>query len=103
MKQSLKYGKQSLEFDMPAKATNLRVRDPVFLLDRESFKQQLIKRLPGNDDPYLNVGIIVADKTRLCGYPEYLPWLIEVLESKGTRKENITFYIAYGTHPRQTE
>ncbi len=103
MKQSLKYGKQSLEFDMPAQAANLRVRDPVSSLDKDSFKKQLIKSLPGNDDPYLNVGIIVADKTRLCGYPEYLPWLIEVLESKGSRKENITFYIAYGTHPRQTE
>lgn len=103
MKQSLKYGKQSLEFEMPVQATNLRVREPVFSLDKDSFKKQLLEKLPEDDNRYLNVGIVVADKTRLCGYPEYLPWLLEVLHSKGAKKEHITFYIAYGTHPRQTE
>ncbi|NJK98532.1 MAG: DUF2088 domain-containing protein, partial [Bacteroidales bacterium] len=40
---------------------------------------------------------------RLCGYPQYLPWLIEVLIQHGALKENLHFYIAYGTHPLQTE
>jgi len=52
---------------------------------------------------YSNTGIVISDKTRLCDYPLYLPWLIEVLESEGASPENITFYIAYGTHPRQKE
>jgi nickel-dependent lactate racemase len=99
----LKYGKQVLKFEMPSQATPLRAREPIFSLDKESFTHQLLKKLPEDKDPYLNVGIVLADKTRLCGYPLYLPWLLEVLHQKGAKKENITFYIAYGTHPEQTE
>jgi nickel-dependent lactate racemase len=49
------------------------------------------------------VGIVVADKTRLCQYPSYLPVLSDYLIESGIRPSEITFYIAYGTHARQTE
>ena len=49
------------------------------------------------------MGIILSDKTRLCDYPLYLPWLLEVLENNDAKPANITFYIAYGTHPWQKE
>jgi nickel-dependent lactate racemase len=49
------------------------------------------------------VGIVVADKTRLCEYPTYLPVLTDYLLKIGLRASEITFYIAYGTHPPQSE
>jgi len=33
----------------------------------------------------------------------YLPWILEILHAKGAKKENIRIYIAYGTHPMQTQ
>jgi lactate racemase len=45
--------------------------------------------------------IVVSDKTRLCGYPEYLPVLEKFLTDRASGP--ITFVIAYGTHPRQSE
>ena len=49
------------------------------------------------------MGIVVSDKTRLVEYPYILPLLTDVLMEHGLMEENITFYIAYGTHPVQTE
>jgi nickel-dependent lactate racemase len=46
--------------------------------------------------------VVIADKTRLCGYPEFLPVLLQALENFGAQREEITVFIAYGTHPRQT-
>lgn len=99
----LKYGRTSVELDLPGKSEYLEVKDPVFNIDKEKFQEDFSSHLPDDTSFYTNVGIVISDKTRLCGYPEYLPWLTEVLNNKGVKKGNITFYIAYGTHPKQTE
>ena len=103
MKFKLKYGQTSVDLDLPGNSKFLKVKDPVFSIDKEKFQRDLLSNLPDDASQFTKVGIVVSDKTRLCGYPEYLPWLTEVLHSKGAKKENITFYIAYGTHPKQTE
>jgi len=62
--------------------------------------KDLHRVLPAGKDNYKAVAVVVSDKTRLCGYPGYLPWVSDVLIQQGAGKENITLYIAYGTHPR---
>jgi len=49
------------------------------------------------------VAIVVSDKTRLCDYPLCLPLLTFALMKSGIKKNNIVFFIAYGTHARQTD
>jgi nickel-dependent lactate racemase len=100
---ALKYGKRQLSFSLPYNAVLPEFREPEYEITKEAFVEELLKILPGDKSKYRNVAIVVSDKTRLCGYPEYLPWLTEVLIQQGSGKDSICFYIAYGTHPRQTE
>lgn len=100
---SLKYGTQEIGINIPSHTIVPDYTQPEFNITKETFTADLNKFLPGDSGKYQNVAVVVSDKTRLCGYPEYLPWLTETLLTKGAEKENIHFYIAYGTHPRQTE
>jgi nickel-dependent lactate racemase len=52
---------------------------------------------------FKNVALVLADKTRMCGYPEFLPVLVDTLENYGAPRDEITVFIAYGTHGRQTD
>jgi lactate racemase len=99
----LSYGHQIVTFSIPSFAIIPEFSEPVYAIDKEVFRQDLLRCLPEEKAEYRKAAIVVSDKTRLCGYPEYLPWLTEVLIQRGAKKENITFYIAYGTHPHQTE
>jgi lactate racemase len=99
----LKYGRKQVSFSLPSTAVLPEFKEPEYDITKESFITRLLNYLPVDQASYTRVAIVVSDKTRLCGYPEYLPWLTEILLQKGTKKEDITFYIAYGTHPRQTE
>jgi nickel-dependent lactate racemase len=99
----LKYGKSTIPINLPVKAEFLEFKEPAFDITKEKFQQEFNSALPKGQSSFTNIGIVVSDKTRLCGYPEYLSWITEVLLNKGIKNENITFYIAYGTHPRQTE
>lgn len=103
MNTTLKYGKNSIELSIPEQSEHLKVKEPVNSTNKTKFESDFLSALPDSKDKYSNVGIMVADKTRLCGYPLYLPWVLELLEAKGAGKDNITIYIAYGTHPKQTE
>lgn len=100
---TLKYGKQEFTFTVPDSSEVLTVQEPEYNIDKEAFCNSFSASLPGEKARYSNVAIIVADKTRLCGYPEFLPWVIETLAKKGATKDQVKFYIAYGTHPKQTE
>jgi nickel-dependent lactate racemase len=100
-KYHLKYGSEKVKLEIPEGSTILEVNEPDFQVNRSDFNISLNKLIdiqPGN-----SIGIIVSDKTRLCGYELYLPWLCEYLESSGVSSRDITFYIAYGTHPVQTD
>ncbi len=96
----LRYGHGGLEFMVPGHAEILETSEPVRSVSSEAFQAGLNQLLP----PVLPQGpiaIVVADKTRLCGYPTGLPWLIAALLARGAVRHQITFYIAYGTHAPQ--
>lgn len=99
----LKYGTASCDINLPEKADQLVIREPVSQVNKETFTREFSLKLPDNlsDDPVIS--IVVADKTRLCGYKTYLPWILNTLFQKGIKKNRITFFIAYGTHARQSD
>ena len=103
MEIQLKYGRQILPFDVPDTAVVPQFREPEYDITREEFELQMQRFLPAGKNNYRDVAVVVSDKTRLCGYPEFLPWLTEILTQHGAENENISFYIAYGTHARQSE
>jgi nickel-dependent lactate racemase len=103
MNTQLKYGRVEISFDLPSSAVMPEYREPEFGIDKQTFIDDLGGFLPEEKDKYRNVAVVVSDKTRLCGYPEYLPWVTEILLQRGAEKANISFYIAYGTHPPQSE
>ena len=99
----LKYGSKQIPLSLPSKAVIPEYTEPIYEIDKRNFISNLKKYLPNEKSRYVDIAIVVSDKTRLCGYPEYLPWLTELLIQQGAQKENITFYIAYGTHPKQSD
>jgi nickel-dependent lactate racemase len=103
MNTKLKYGTGEVTVNLPRQAVLPEYSEPEFSISRQSFTDDLERLLPREPEKYRNVAIVVSDKTRLCGYPEYLPWLTDILSDYGAHKDNICFYIAYGTHPPQSE
>ena len=49
-----------------------------------------------------SVAIIISDITRLCGTKEFLPVIVEELNSVGVKDEDITVVVATGTHRGHT-
>ncbi|MGD9947783.1 MAG: lactate racemase domain-containing protein [Desulfobulbus sp.] len=98
----LRYGEQTLAVTVPAHADILSVNEPVLQVNQDRFIQDFSTFLPAQM-PAGPIAIVVADKTRLCDYPRILSWLTELLLTQGARSEQIRFYIAYGTHARQTD
>jgi nickel-dependent lactate racemase len=102
MRLDLCYGEQTLVCRIPDHADILTVREPEHRVSREAFDRELSTILPGHL-PAGPIAIVVADKTRLCDYPRVLPWLTETLLRQGASGDQISFYIAYGTHSRQSD
>jgi nickel-dependent lactate racemase len=98
----LKYGRKKIHLHVPSRAQQLVFKEPIFAIEKRSFvtrfKELLAERNVSGD-----VAIIIADKTRLCGYDTILPWVVETFGEHGVSSEQISFYIAYGTHPRQSD
>ena len=99
---SLRYGRSTIELAVPAAAERLEPCEPALLLDRDNFRAGLAAELP-DPLPSGRIIVVVADKTRLCGYPTVLPWLVELLAERGAGPERVVFLIAYGVHSRQSE
>jgi nickel-dependent lactate racemase len=99
---SLKYGRTSISLPVPELAAQLAFNEPTPDVSEKEFIRNL-ENLIGNSRITGNVAIVVADKTRLCGYDRILPWSLQSLKNKGVTAEQICFYIAYGTHPRQSD
>lgn len=98
----LRYGQGLIEVAVPADADILEAQEPAATVNYAHFRQGIAGLLAGADLTQA-IAVVVADKTRLCGYTTVLPRLLDVLAGQGVRKEQITFYIAYGTHARQSE
>lgn len=79
------------------------VKDPVDQMDPARFRKRLQAFLSTAQLDLTRPAVVVADKTRLCGYPLYLPVLLDTLAEYGARPEKITIYIAYGTHLPQDD
>jgi len=103
MTAGLKYGSKEFSFTLPDQSDEIRHTEPVGEVDHGKFKRDLDSYLYSINRRITNVGIAVSDKTRLCQFPLFLPLITEVFLEYGLKKEDITFYIAYGTHPRQSE
>jgi len=103
----LKYGKTFYNIELPDKAEILNIREPEFCITKEQFSKDFSSSLPDTltncQAASLIVSIAVADKTRLCDYETYLPWVLEILHLKNIQKSQIQFFIAYGTHAKQSE
>jgi nickel-dependent lactate racemase len=89
------FGKKSYAFVLPQAAAGLTIRDPEHQVDKKKFDFELASRLPENLFSDDIISIVVADKTRLCGYKTYLPWVLDLLHQKGVSKQQIQFFIAY--------
>jgi len=100
---NFKYGSSDIELNLPHKVAAPIHTDPPLSVDPEQFKIDLRSHLQKLGKEFHKAGIVISDKTRLCQFPEYLPLLTEVLMEQGVESGNISFYIAYGTHPVQTE
>lgn len=99
----LAYGRATLPFAFAAQPVILKVRDPEATIDPETFRRQLDLFLDRTALDLTQPAVVVADKTRLCGYPQYLPVLAAALADRGAGMDRLRIYIAYGTHPRQGE
>ncbi|MBI5064170.1 MAG: DUF2088 domain-containing protein [Desulfatitalea sp.] len=99
----LAYGHEILPFTCAAPPEMLRVGDPAPAMDAALFRKRVRAFLDAAGLDLTRPAVVVGDKTRLCGYPLYLPVLLEALLEKGAPEEDLTLYIAYGTHGRQSE
>ncbi|MBT3176745.1 MAG: nickel-dependent lactate racemase [Desulfobacula sp.] len=98
-----RYGKGSYAIEVPDKTNTLSIKEPDFQISREKFADKFSLHLPENISDCRAVSIVVADKTRLCDYKTYLPWVLDILFQKGIQKSWIQIFIAYGTHAKQDD
>ena len=98
----MKYGSRDVPLAFNKEATRLSHHEPELTTGPEQFRELLGSCLSLGDGTLPDVGIVVADKTRLCQYPTYLPVLTQFLLDSGIRASAITFHIAYGTHAPQS-
>lgn len=80
-----------------------RINEPEKKINASRFASALCHEFQRLNPDFKNVAIVLADKTRLCGYPEFLPVLLKTLENFGLSPDKISIFIAYGTHFPQTE
>lgn len=100
---TISYGNNELSLYIPDHGTELSLREPLKVVSPAGFRQN-IRHFVDTEKPDLSkVALVVADKTRLCGYPQYLPILLEELENGGMNRNRLKIIIAYGTHPRQSD
>jgi nickel-dependent lactate racemase len=99
----LKYGNRRVPLTLPEGATVLTIREPAPTVTPAGFAADLDPALAAGEFRGRRVAVVVADKTRLCGYDRYLPVLLERLAAVGVNADAISLLIAYGTHPRQND
>jgi lactate racemase len=105
-KYKFKYGQKCFNVDLPDKTEILNICEPQFCITKEQFAENFSLYLPQNFSNCMAssfvVSIVVADKTRLCNYKIYIPWILDILYKHNIQKSQIQFFIAYGTHAKQS-
>ncbi len=99
----MKYGSEEFPLELKANTRELSHSEPTPSIQKAEFSAALKSRLLSLGRSIDDVGIVISDKTRLCQFPLFLPLLTRALMEHGVDPGKITFYIAYGTHPVQTE
>ena len=87
---AMKYGSQEIPLKLNEHTTRLSHQEPSVNSSPDTFHKLLCENLTLSGKDISNVGIVVADKTRLCGYPAYLPILTRYLEEAGIPPSSIT-------------
>lgn len=103
MEVQLKYGRELVTLALNTIPERIKGVEPEKKLTEYLFRQKFLYELERWPRSFTTVGIVVADKTRLCNYPSILPWVEKILIEKGVATTTIDFYVAYGTHKKQTE
>jgi nickel-dependent lactate racemase len=99
----LPYGTERVPLSPPRHSQQLLVQDPQKVITPALFQKRLETYLHQNALDLSRPILIIADKTRLCGYPNYLPIFLNSLEQFGMNGADMKIIIGYGTHPRQSD
>jgi lactate racemase len=99
----LAYGAETIRVTFSREPQILDIDEPRPAIDPQLFRERLDHFLKDAALDLRDPAVVVADKTRLCGYPVYLPVLAQALLDHGADAARLTFYIAYGTHAQQDE
>ena len=99
----LKYGRRNISLPLSDQTDIFQIHEPDKKITPSLFAARLREELERLNPDFSDIAIVVGDKTRLCGYPEYLPVLLNTLENVGADPDRITVFIAYGTHAPQTD
>ncbi len=99
----LKYGRRKISLPLSDRTDIFQIHEPDKKITPSLFASRLREELERLNLDFSDIAIVVGDKTRLCGYPEYLPVLISTLENFGADPDRMTLFIAYGTHALQTD
>ena len=97
------HGKTPIVIKVDPDVDLLTIRDPESQVDGRLFQKRLTQFLEEHALDLARTAVVVADKTRLCEYPHYLPVLLDKLVEYGAPPQQVTIYIAYGTHGRQSD
>jgi lactate racemase len=97
------YGNDQLALSLPVRTVELQLQDSPKVITQGLFQKRLGGFLRQNPLDLSRPVLVLADKTRLCGYPEYLPLLINSLEQHGMDSMRLKIIIGYGTHSRQSD
>ncbi len=102
----LKYGGGNLELSIHGEPVLIKYKEPSPGFNKDSFFQEmencLLSILPSSKTK-IKIGIVLADKTRLSEYHKFLPWVIDSITAILDQPFKIQFFIAYGTHPKQSD
>lgn len=99
----IRYGAATRSLPLPGQTVQLRVRAQPQVITGDLFQARLRAFLKHNPIDLSRPILVVADKTRLCGYAEYLPLLLDILAEQSMAAGALKIVIAYGTHARQSD
>ena len=97
------FGKEPIAIKVDPAVDLLTIREPESQINERLFQERLTRFLEASALDLTRTAVVVADKTRLCDYPLYLPILLDKLIEYGAPPEQVALYIAYGTHGRQND